>query len=42
MENQEEVKIIKISENDVENIIIDLDCELTTEIRILPSKEVNS
>lgn len=42
MENQENAKIIKISENDTEEVLIDLDCELPTEIRILPSKEVNS
>ena len=43
MENQEEIiKVVEISENNIDEKYIELDSELPTEIRILTSKEKNS
>jgi hypothetical protein len=43
MENQEEIiKVVEISENNIDEKYIELDSELATEIRIVTSKEKNS
>lgn len=43
MENQEEIiKVVEISENNIDEKYIELDSELPTEIIIVTSKEKNS
>lgn len=43
MENQEEIiKVVEITENNIDEKYIELNSELPTEIRILTSKEKNS